>query len=55
MQLAREGVATGLLSIPNRYMHSPCELVSLDDLDNSCKLLGYALEKIDDAFDFKPF
>jgi len=40
IQLAREGVATGLLSIPNRYMHSPVEVVSLKDLDNAAKLLA---------------
>ncbi len=40
MQLAREGVAAGLVSIPNRYMHSPVEVVSLQDLDNAAKLLA---------------
>jgi tetrahedral aminopeptidase len=40
IQLTREGVAAGLLSIPNRYMHSPVEVVSLKDLDNAAKLLA---------------
>jgi len=40
IQLAREGVAAGLLSIPNRYMHSPVEVVSLSDLDNAAKILA---------------
>ena len=40
MQLSREGVATGLIGIPNRYMHSPVEVVSLEDLDNAAKLLA---------------
>jgi endoglucanase len=40
IQLAREGVAAGLLSIPNRYMHSPVEVVSLRDLDNAAKVLA---------------
>ncbi len=40
IQLTREGVAAGLLSIPNRYMHSPVEIVSLKDLDNAAKLLA---------------
>jgi len=40
MQLSREGVATGLVGIPNRYMHSPVEVVSLDDLDRSAQLLA---------------
>lgn len=40
IQLAREGVATGLVSIPNRYMHSPVEVVSLPDLEECSKLLA---------------
>jgi tetrahedral aminopeptidase len=40
IQLTRAGVATGLVSVPNRYMHSPNELVSLKDLDNIIKLLA---------------
>ena len=40
MQLSREGVATGLIGIPNRYMHSPVEVVSLEDLDHAAKLLA---------------
>ena len=40
IQLSREGVAAGLVSIPNRYMHSPVEVVSLEDLDNAAKLLA---------------
>jgi endoglucanase len=40
MQLSRDGVAAGLIGIPNRYMHSPVEMVSLDDLDNAAKLLA---------------
>jgi endoglucanase len=39
MQLNRSGVATGLVSVPNRYMHSPNELISLKDADNAIKLL----------------
>ena len=43
--IARErgGVPTGLVSIPNRYMHSPSELVSLQDLDHCAAVIaGYA-------------
>jgi endoglucanase len=40
MQLSREGVATGLVGIPNRYMHSPVEVVSLEDLDRAARLLA---------------
>jgi putative aminopeptidase FrvX len=33
VHVARGGVPTGLVSIPLRYMHSPCELACLDDLE----------------------
>jgi putative aminopeptidase FrvX len=37
---ARRGVATGLVSVPCRYMHSPNEMVSLEDLDRAAELLA---------------
>jgi endoglucanase len=37
--LSRAGIATGLLSIPTRYIHTPTELVSLDDVENAVRLL----------------
>lgn len=40
IQITREGVATGLIGIPNRYMHSPVEVVHLGDLTNAAKLLA---------------
>lgn len=47
----RAGVATAVLSIPNRYMHSPNEIVNLADLDNAVKLLTEFVKSIDDKFD----
>ena len=44
IQVARSGVATGLVSIPLRYMHTPCETMDLKDIENTVKLLeGFAL------------
>lgn len=40
MQLSRDGVATGLVGIPNRYMHSPVEVVCLNDLDKAAQVLA---------------
>ena len=39
MQLSRGGAATALISIPNRYMHTPVEVISTKDLDNTIKLI----------------
>ena len=43
---AHRGVATGLVSIPNRYMHSPNEMVALDDLDRTARLLAAFARKL---------
>ena len=40
IQITRAGVATGLVSIPNRYMHSPVEMISLEDIDRAADLLA---------------
>jgi len=43
--LSREGVPTAVVSIPNRYMHSPSEMVDLGDVEHAVRLLAhYALE-----------
>lgn len=54
MQLSRAGVATGLVSIPNRYMHSAVEMISLDDLDACADLLAEFALGIEAAADFTP-
>ncbi|MBX3070061.1 MAG: M20/M25/M40 family metallo-hydrolase [Thermomicrobiales bacterium] len=48
------GSATMLVSIPNRYMHSPNELVSLTDLENAAKLIAAFVRSIDASTDFRP-
>jgi len=52
MQMGRGGVATGLISIPLRYMHTPSELVDLEDVERCVQLLvafARGLEKGDYA------
>src|SRR5947209_16887817 len=39
IQLARDGVAAGLVGLPNRYMHSPVEVVAVADLERAALLL----------------
>ncbi|MGH7718812.1 MAG: M20/M25/M40 family metallo-hydrolase [Gemmatimonadaceae bacterium] len=50
--IARQGVATGLVSIPNRYMHSPNEMVSLDDLDRTAELIAACCRAVNESTDF---
>jgi putative aminopeptidase FrvX len=52
IHVAREGVATGLVSVPNRYMHSPNEMVSLADLDAAATLLAAACRAVTPETDF---
>jgi endoglucanase len=54
MQLSRDGVATGVIGIPNRYMHSPVEVVSLNDLDRAARLLAEFCAGITPQVDWTP-
>jgi tetrahedral aminopeptidase len=54
IQVNRAGVATGLVSIANRYMHSPVEMISLDDIDHAADLLARLAEALDPSYDFTP-
>jgi len=54
MQISRGGVATALVKIPLRYMHSPVEVLSLGDLENAVKLIVAVLSKIKDKSVFIP-
>ena len=40
MQIAREGIATSVISLPMRYMHTPVETISLCDIENLARLLA---------------
>jgi endoglucanase len=54
IQITRGGVATGLVSIPNRYMHSAVETISLSDIDQAASLLAHFAESLADRDDFTP-
>lgn len=40
MALARDGVRISTVSIPQRYMHSPIEVISVEDVENTARLLA---------------
>ncbi len=46
MQINREGMATAVLSVPIRYMHSQVELVDIRDIDSTIKFAKHLLEEI---------
>jgi putative aminopeptidase FrvX len=52
IHIAREGVATALVSVPNRYMHSPNELVSVQDLDHAAELIAETCRSVTSKTDF---
>lgn len=54
MQLNRAGVATALVSIPNRYMHTPIEVVSRTDLTAAANLLAECVCRIGPRTNFIP-
>ncbi len=54
MQTSRGGLATGIVAIPNRYMHSPVEMISLDDLDRAAALIAAFCLAVDEHSDFTP-
>jgi putative aminopeptidase FrvX len=52
--LSRAGVPTGLISIPNRYMHSPNELVSLADVRYTIDLIAAFVGRLEPGVDLTP-
>lgn len=54
IQISRDGVAAGLVGIPNRYMHSPVEVVCLDDLDRAARLLAEFCAGVTSQMDWTP-
>jgi len=51
---AHRGVATGLVSVPNRYMHSPNEMIALEDLDRTSRLLASFARRLQSETSFVP-
>ncbi len=54
LQLHGGGVATGLVAIPNRYMHSAVEAISLTDIDHAANLLARFAMSLTPQCDFTP-
>jgi putative aminopeptidase FrvX len=50
---SRAGIPTGLVSVPLRYMHSPVEVVQLDDVTNAARLIAAFATRLKPGFDFR--
>lgn len=49
IQVTRGGIPTGLVSVPLRYMHTPTEVIALEDLENTVRLITrFALDLDED-------
>lgn len=55
IQISRAGVAAALVSIPLRYMHTPGEIVSSDDLDRTAALIAHAVAALKPGQRWIPF
>lgn len=54
IQLSRQGVATALVRVPTRYVHTSSEVLSLADLEAAVRLLSVTVAKISDRKQFIP-
>ncbi|MCA9666834.1 MAG: M42 family metallopeptidase [Myxococcales bacterium] len=54
IQITRAGVATALLGVPQRYMHSPVELCHLGDLDATVRLIAGTIRQMKPTTSFIP-
>ena len=54
IHMSRGGVATAVVSIPNRYMHSPNEMIQLSDVENAAKLIAAFVRELTEKSDFTP-
>jgi putative aminopeptidase FrvX len=53
MHAARAGVPTSVVSVPLRYMHSPVEMVQMDDVQNAARLIAAFAQRLEPGLSFK--
>jgi len=49
----RAGIPTGLVSVPLRYMHSPVEMVALDDVEAAAQLIAAFARRLEPGTSFE--
>ncbi len=50
IQVVAEGIPTGLVELPLRYMHTSVEMVALNDLERTARLLASFAASLDEGF-----
>jgi putative aminopeptidase FrvX len=53
IHFSRAGVPTGLVSVPIRYLHSPVELVELDDIEATARLIAAFAQRLEPGMSFQ--
>ena len=53
VHLARQGIPCGVVSVPLRYMHSPVEMIQLDDIERTAQLLAAFARRLEPGTDFR--
>ncbi|HRI43884.1 MAG TPA: M20/M25/M40 family metallo-hydrolase, partial [Fimbriimonadaceae bacterium] len=54
MQINQCGMAVGILGVALRYMHTPCEVLSLTDVENCSRLMAAYCRRVKPGTDFTP-
>lgn len=50
ISLTREGILAGVIGVPTRYIHTPVEVLSLEDLGNCAELIAKSIRAVDEYF-----
>ena len=50
IQIVGKGVPSAVVSLPQRYMHTPVEVIDPEDIKNTINLLTLFIEEIDETF-----
>jgi putative aminopeptidase FrvX len=53
IHISRAGVPTGVVSVPLRYMHTPVEMVQLDDVSNAARLIAAFAQRLEQGMSFE--
>jgi putative aminopeptidase FrvX len=51
--ISRAGIPSAVVSVPLRYMHSPVEMVQLDDVENTAKLIAAFVRRLEPGLDLR--